>query len=167
MTWDDRDPRPGWDEYFLGIAKSVATRADCTRRRVGSVIADTDNRIIATGYNGGPSGGPSCLKGECPRGLHYPHPAQKGVCICGRVLPDGLKGACVNGVEHGSSYDTGAGSCIAVHAEANALLYARTSVKGFTLYCTELPCDGCDRLIKGAGIARIVCPTYEWEQPTC
>lgn len=59
--------RPSWDEYFLGIAKAVAVRADCTRRQVGAVIV-RDNRIVATGYNGGPSGGPSCLSGQCPRG---------------------------------------------------------------------------------------------------
>lgn len=56
-----------------------------------------------------------------------------------------------------SSYDTGAGSCIAVHAEANALLYADgMRTRGATLYCTDKPCDGCQRLIEGAGIERVV-----------
>jgi dCMP deaminase len=62
-------------------------------------------------------------------------------------------------VEHGSSYDTGPGACIAVHAEANALLYAGVDgCKGSTLYVTCAPCDGCDRLICASGIARVVYP---------
>lgn len=123
--------RPDWDTYFLGIATAVAARADCTRRKVGAVIITPDKRIVSTGYNGAPTGGPSCLKGECPR-------ASSGV--------PGL-----------SSYDTGPGACIALHAEANALLYAdRADRIGSTLYITCEPCDGCMRLIKGSGISRIV-----------
>lgn len=122
--------RPDWDWYFLNIALAVAYRADCSRRQVGAVLVK-DNRIKSTGYNGAPSGGPSCLKGECPRGQ--------------------------SDVEPGSSYDTGAGACIAVHAEANALLYAsREDCEGATLYVTAEPCDGCARLIVGSGIARVV-----------
>jgi hypothetical protein len=48
-----------------------------------------------------------------------------------------------------------------VHAEANALLFARASVKGATLFCTDEPCDGCSRLIQAAGIARVVWPDGE------
>lgn len=128
--------RPDWDTYFLGISHAVSHRADCSRRRVGAVIVGTDHRIVSTGYNGGPSGGPSCLAGECPRGLST-------------VAP-------------GSSYDTGAGSCIAVHAEANAIIYADYSaLRGSTIYITDWPCDGCMRLIKGAGISRVVTPSEE------
>lgn len=95
--------RPDWDDYFLGIAEAVARRADCRRRHVGAVLV-ANNRIVATGYNGAPSGGPSCLAGQCPRGL--------------------LDSAAV---APGSSYDTGAGSCVALHAEQNCLLYADRS----------------------------------------
>lgn len=28
--------RPDWDAYFLGIARAVAERADCTRSKVGA-----------------------------------------------------------------------------------------------------------------------------------
>lgn len=127
--------RPDWDTYFLDIARAVAARADCTRRLVGAVIVDQQHRIVATGYNGAPAGAPGCLTaGACPRG-------QQGF----------------DAVPPGSSYDTGPSSCIAVHAEANALLYAdghRT--RGATLYVTSEPCDGCARLIAGAGITRVV-----------
>lgn len=125
--------RPDWDEYFLNIAEAVAARADCKRRRVGAVIV-ARNRIVATGYNGAPAGDRGCLAGACPRGYRTHE-----------ELPPG------------SSYDTGPGSCIAVHAEANALLYAdRDRAEGGTLYCTEDPCDGCLRLIRGAGITSVV-----------
>lgn len=122
--------RPGWDQYFLTVAHAVATRADCRRLHVGAVIVDPSHRIIATGYNGSPPGHPSCLAGACPR-AHT------------TVAP-------------GSSYDTGPGSCIAVHAEANALLYAHTSVAGATLYVTHQPCGGCQRLIDASLITRTV-----------
>lgn len=129
------DTRPDWDAYFIGIAFAVAVRADCTRRQVGAVIVDPQHRIVATGYNGAASGQPGCLTaGACPR----------GTMSLEEVLPR-------------SSYDTGAGSCIAVHAEANVLLYADgMRSRGSVLYCTDKPCDGCQRLIDGAGIARVV-----------
>jgi deoxycytidylate deaminase len=63
--------RPSWDEYSLGVAQAVAARADCTRLMVGAVVVDTDHRISGAGYNGMRPGGPSCLKGDCPRGRHY------------------------------------------------------------------------------------------------
>lgn len=134
--WADQNSRPVWDDYFLAIAKTVSTRADCSRRQVGAVIVGSDHRIVSTGYNGGPSKGPSCLAGECPRARST-------------VAP-------------GSSYDTGAGSCIAVHAEANAIIYADYSaLRGSTMYVTDWPCDGCSRLINGAGISRVVTPVEE------
>lgn len=125
--------RPDWDEYFLGIAEAVSKRGDCSRRQVGAVVVDGENRIVSTGFNGAEPGGPSCLNGECPRAR--------------------------SDVPPGSSYDTGPGACIAVHAEANALLYAgREGTLGSTLYLTDPPCDGCMKLIKAAGIVKIVWP---------
>ncbi len=118
--------RPNWDEYFLGIAKAVSKRADCSRRRIGAVIVK-NNRIVATGYNGAPAGQPGCLDGFCPR-------AQLEV-------------------EPYSSYD----NCIAVHAEANAIIYAdRDKCEGATIYITDMPCHECTKLIAGAGIRKIV-----------
>ena len=128
--------RPDWDEYFLAIAKVVARRADCTRRQVGAVLVQ-QNRIVATGYNGAAAGQPGC--------------GTDGACPCGQLS--------YQQVEPGSSYDTGPGSCISIHAEANALLYAdRGKCEGSTIYCTDEPCGGCLRLIAGAGIDRVVTP---------
>lgn len=129
--------RPSWDEYGLGLAQAVAARADCTRRQVGAVVMRPDRTIVSTGYNGGPSGGPSCLKGECPRGLMTSE----------EVTP------------LTTSYDTGVGSCIALHAEQNALLRATwDEMQGATLYLTCEPCPGCARMITGTPIARVVWP---------
>ena len=52
MSYDDR---PSWDEYFMKLATEVATRTTCMRRGVGAVIVK-DRRILATGYNGVPTG---------------------------------------------------------------------------------------------------------------
>ena len=148
--------RPGWDDYFLGIAVAVAARADCTRRQVGAVIVK-DHRIVATGYNGAPAGRPGCASaGACPRGRHFASLAGT-MCYCGHAWP------CPAHVDPGSSYDTGPGSCIALHAEANSLLYAsRDACEGATMYVTCEPCYGCLRLIRGAGIVRMKSPELEW-----
>lgn len=128
-----KDLRPNWDAYYLGIAKAVSARADCTRRKVGAIVVKGD-RIVSTGYNGAPAGKPGCLSaGACPRGKMNKTD----------VLP-------------GSSYDTGAGACIALHAEQNAILRAGLECRGAILYLTDAPCDGCNRLIEGAGFARVV-----------
>lgn len=58
----------------------------------------------------------------------------------------------------GSSYDTGPGACIALHAEQNAIIRAGLEARGATLYITHPPCDGCARLIEGAGIVKVIYP---------
>jgi dCMP deaminase len=52
--------RPSWDSYFLQMAMLVATRGTCDRKRVGAVLVNQHRRVIATGYNGTPSGVPHC-----------------------------------------------------------------------------------------------------------
>lgn len=127
------DARPDWDTYFLGIAEAVAKRADCSRRQVGAILVNKHNRHRGSGYNGGPSKGLSCLKGECPRGNS-------------NVVP-------------GSSYDTGAGACVAIHAEQNLIMDTTMEERqGGTIYITDVPCDGCFRMITGSGVTRVVWP---------
>lgn len=132
--------RPDWNEYGILLAKTVAARADCTRRQVGAVLMAPDHSIVTTGYNGGPSKGPSCLQGECPRG---------------RLTHDELP--------PDSPYDTGGGTCVALHAEWNVLLRAGwAEMAGSTLYVTEEPCHICKSLIKGTQIAKVIWPTGDW-----
>lgn len=133
-----KDVRPDWDSYYLGIAEAVSKRADCTRRQVGALIVK-GSRIVSTGYNGAPPKKPGCLTDNaCPRGQ----------LSCEDILP-------------GSSYDTGLGACIAIHAEQNAIIRAGLDCHGSTLYITDEPCGGCDRLIQGSGIVRVVYPEGE------
>ena len=47
--------RPSWDQYFMDITRLVATRSSCLRRQVGALLVK-DRNILATGYNGVPSG---------------------------------------------------------------------------------------------------------------
>ena len=136
LCGDAPPQRPTWTQHFLEIAQTVSKRADCSRRKVGAVLVK-NNRIKATGYNGSPPGKPGCLTdGACPRAK--------------------------SDVAYGSSYDTGPGACIAVHAEINAILYSSPEERdGATLYVTFVPCDGCRRVIAGSGISLVVFPQGE------
>lgn len=126
--------RPTVHEWALGLALAVSARADCTRRQVGAVILDPENRVISTGYNGYPAGAPGCLtQGACPRGrLSY-----------AQVPAD-------------SPYVGTDAPCGALHAEENAVLYARRDLRGCVLYCTHKPCPNCERLLRGTGLASVV-----------
>lgn len=164
--------RPSWDDYYLGIADSVAVRADCTRRKVGALVVK-DNSIISTGYNGSPPGEPGCLSdGACPRGRHYrtlykggdPVDAGRLPALFGNMCACGMEWPCVMSVAPGSSYDTGAGTCIALHAEQNACIRAGDRSRGATLYCTEEPCEACMRLIRGAGINEAIWYGGRWDR---
>jgi dCMP deaminase len=69
-------PRASWDEYFMAIARQVATRSTCDRKHVGAVIA-RDKMILATGYNGSIRGLAHCDEeghmmedGHCVRTVH-------------------------------------------------------------------------------------------------
>lgn len=153
--------RISWVDYFLQIADAVATRADCTRRKVGAVVVDSQTKhIISTGYNGAAPGEPGCLSdGACPRGRHYKKEVREGkylyftgqyACACGNTWP------CSVSASPGSSYDTGPGSCIALHAELNACIRAGERALGATLYCTDEPCDGCIKVMKSARLQHVV-----------
>jgi dCMP deaminase len=138
------DNRPSFEEYFFGVAKAVAVRADCLRRRAGAVLV-YKNRIVSTGYNGTVySGTDGCLKGACPRGLksYAEVPAY-------------------------SDYS----NCISVHAEINAICgflelhedimndeQLTSFLKGCTLYVSEVPCAGCVARTEAWGILDIRWP---------
>ena len=51
--------RVSWEEYFMNIAKQVASRSTCDRKHVGAVIV-RDRTILSTGYNGSIRGMPHC-----------------------------------------------------------------------------------------------------------
>ena len=68
--------RVNWEDYFMNIAKEVATRSTCNRKHVGAVIV-RNKTILATGYNGSISGlghcdeeGHDMVNGHCVRTIH-------------------------------------------------------------------------------------------------
>jgi dCMP deaminase len=70
------ETRASWDEYFMNIARAVATRSTCSRKHVGAVIV-RDKVILSTGYNGSLRGLPHCDEvghmledGHCVRTIH-------------------------------------------------------------------------------------------------
>jgi dCMP deaminase len=87
--------RPGWDEYFMQIARTVATRATCPRASVGAVLT-RERRILTTGYNGAPRGVAHCTEagclivdGHCLRATH----AEANAIVQGALHGVSLEGA--------------------------------------------------------------------------
>ncbi|MGI6751636.1 MAG: deoxycytidylate deaminase [Anaerovoracaceae bacterium] len=120
--------RPDWDEYFMEMAEVAEKRSTCMRRKVGAVIV-RDKRIMATGYNGVPTGIGHCEERGC--------------------LRDELK------VPSGQRHEL----CRGLHAEQNAIIqaaYLGQSIDGGTVYCTNQPCIICAKMLINAGIKRIV-----------
>lgn len=139
------DPRPSWDDYFLGIAQAVSVRGDCTRAQVGGVMVKRLAGLptqVGAGYNGPPPGVPGCLSaGACPRGR-----------LSAEECPPN------------SDY----ANCTADHAERNCVrLTPAGHRQGATLYVTREPCPSCRTLITAARIGRVVWPHGEWHPPGC
>lgn len=123
-----KDNRPSWEDYFMDIAVLVSKRSTCIRRSVGAVIVK-GKRILSTGYNGAPSGISHCLDVGCLRET--------------MDIPSGERHEL----------------CRGIHAEQNAIIQAAlygVSIKDATVFCTNLPCSICAKMIINAGIKKIV-----------
>ena len=93
-----KNSRPGWDDYFMGIAKVAALRSNCIKRKVASVIVK-DKRIIATGYNGTPRGVKNCSDGGCPRCNSFgASGADLGECLCSHAEENAIVQSAYHGV---------------------------------------------------------------------
>ena len=120
-----------WNERFMQMAETVAGWSSCFQenRHVGAVIVK-DKRILATGYNGAPSGIKSCAdRGECLRR--------------------------VRNIASGTMQEV----CYAVHAEQNAIIQAAKlgiSLDRAEMFVTHQPCVICTRMILNAGIKRVI-----------
>lgn len=132
--------RPSKVDYYLNIAKEVAQRGTCLRRKFGAVIVKED-QIISTGYVGAPRGTKNCCDiGRCPR--------------------EEAK------IPSGERYEL----CRSVHAEQNAIINAAragVSILNGTMYiygedtktgevAEPKPCKLCRRYIINAGLERVV-----------
>lgn len=123
-------PRQSWDQYFIGLASFVSSRSTCLRRQVGAV-AVRDKRILATGYNGAPSGLDHCLDIGCLR----------------QELD----------IPSGQNHEL----CRALHAEQNVIIQAAVhgiSLAGASLYVTTTPCSICAKMLINCGIITIFVP---------
>ena len=119
--------RPDWDQYFMEICLLVARRSTCLRRQVGAVLVK-DKHLLATGYNGVPSGIRHCSETGC--------------------LREQLK------VPSGERHEL----CRGLHAEQNAIIQAAkqgVNIDGSILYCTNSPCIICAKMLINAGITTI------------
>lgn len=140
----DRVRQVQWDHYYMEIARTVATRANCTGARVGAALV-LDNRIIATGFNGTPAGFQNCLEGGCVR------------CRDRMLAKAGRKSEMADKSLAGGGKQLDI--CICVHAEANALLSAAragTRTDGSVLYSNYKPCFTCLKDSIQAGVERVV-----------
>jgi len=120
--------RPDSDEYFLKIASVVAERSTCRRHHVGAV-AVRNKHILATGYNGAPSGLKDCLELGC--------------------LRDEMN------IPSGTRHEI----CRGIHAEQNVVIQASlhgVSLEGSTIYATHSPCRLCAKMLVNAKIKRYV-----------
>ena len=116
-----------WPDYFMEIAFLVAERSTCLRRKVGAV-AVKDKRILATGYNGAPSGLAHCLETGCLR--------QK------------------IGVPSGERHEL----CRGLHAEQNVIIQAAVHgipLSGADFYCTDQPCLICAKMLINCNVKTI------------
>ena len=121
--------RPPWNEYFMRIARQVATRSTCLRRHVGAVVVK-DKRILSTGYNGAPSGLPHCDETSCLRDkLGIPSGQRQEICRGLHAEQNAIIQAALHGV----------------------------SIRGSDIYVTHQPCITCAKMIINAGIIRVVC----------
>ena len=128
MTIAQKKKRPDWDEYFMGIARVVALRSNCVKRKVAAVIVK-DRRIISTGYNGTPRGVKNCSEGGCPRCNQLTSSGTKlEECLCSHGEENAITQAAYHGV----------------------------NIKDSTIYTTFSPCLLCTKMIINSGICEVV-----------
>ena len=122
------DTRPSWDQYFMRMAFLAASRSNCTRRKVGAVIVK-DKNVLATGYNGPPSGTVHCDVVGCVR--------------------DELN------VPSGERHEL----CRGLHAEQNAIIQAAVhgvSIRDSVIYITTHPCVVCSKMLMNSQIREVI-----------
>jgi dCMP deaminase len=140
--------RPTTEEYFLDMARLVSTRGTCYRRKVGCVLVDSNNRVLATGYNGVASG-PHCNQIVLDQSYVSVEGSDRPLVTTASMYPNLCEGAM-------APSGTELSKCKATHAEANALISCRNPEDIDTCYCTTSPCEQCIRFLLNTSCRRIV-----------
>lgn len=118
--------RPSLDQYFMAFAEVAALMSTCLHRQEGAVAVQ-GKRIIATGYNGAPSGLPHCDQVGCSRDAVL---SGERLDICRAVHAE--ENVLLQCAQYGPS------------------------CRGATIYTTLQPCLGCTKSMVNAGVARVV-----------
>lgn len=128
LSFAKKNPRPSWDPYFMEIARMVALRSNCVKRRVAALIVK-DKRIISTGYNGTPRGVKNCNEGGCPRCNSFGTSGSRlEECLCSHAEENAITQSAYHGV----------------------------NIKDAVLYTTFSPCLMCTKMIINCGIREVV-----------
>lgn len=118
--------RPSWDRHWINMAKLASEMSTCASgRKVGAVFV-RDKRLLATGFNGVPSGTPHpshCVR----RDLGIPSGEGLHLCVCAHAEANGIANAARHGV----------------------------SLEGATVYVTCQPCSGCMGSLANVGIKAV------------
>jgi dCMP deaminase len=112
-------------QYMQLCIEASKIFSTCAKRKYAAVLVDDLDHIVGMGYNGGPRNSAHCEDGGCPR--------------------------LIENSENGSNYD----NCIAIHAEANALLHSDYSSRAKKIYVNGPPCYSCAKLIANSTVSTI------------
>lgn len=118
--------RPKWDTYFLGIAEKVAEMGTCGRKKAGAVLVNSKTKEIISTGFNG---------------------AAKGLEHCTDMYKHLCEGGCLNDEKR----------CVkSIHAEHNAILFAKQDLSDAIMYCTDEPCENCTKYMVQSGIKKVV-----------
>lgn len=118
--------RPSWDDTFMQVARVISNRSTCLRRKVGAVLVK-DKHIIATGYNGAPTGLPHCT--QCLREeMKVPSGERHEICRAVHAEQNVIIQAAIHGKD----------------------------TRGSTIYVTCQPCVICAKILVNAGIRKVI-----------
>jgi len=113
------------DQYMSLCLHIADIFSTCAKRKYAAILLDEYGHVVGMGYNGGPKGLKHCIDGGCPR--------------------------LAENSPNGTSYD----NCIAIHAEANALLHSDYSSRAKILYVNGPPCFSCAKLIANSTVEKV------------
>ena len=132
LTESSISSRPSWDDVWMQMADVIAQRSKCDRAKVGAVIVDEDQNILAAAYNG-----------PAPAWTDWGS-AMSCINWCPRA--QGIGGTT-------SDYS----NCPSNHAEINAIARMTPTTRRIKAYVNRLCCITCAKALAAAGVCEVVC----------